>query len=100
MVNPTPWFTGKAFDAVMNYRFANAVKEFVIDKNNKISVTEFVDSINSYINDYPKDNVYVLQNLMDSHDVDRLPSQIINPDNWYDHKSNPGQNAGLRCTKT
>jgi glycosidase len=99
MVNPTPWFTGKAFDAVMNYRFANAVKEFVIDKKNKISATAFVDSINSYMNDYPIDNTYVLQNLMDSHDVDRLPSQIINPDNWYDHKSNPGQNPDYDVRK-
>ena len=99
MVNPTPWFTGKAFDAVMNYRFANAVKEFVIDKKNKISATAFVDSLNSYLNQYPKDNTYVLQNLMDSHDVDRLPSQIINPDNWYDHKSNPGQNADYDVRK-
>jgi glycosidase len=51
------------------------------------------------MNDYPKDNVYVLQNLMDSHDVDRLPSQIVNPDNWYDHKSNPGQNADYDVRK-
>lgn len=99
MVNPTPWFTGKAFDAVMNYRFANAVKEFVIDKENKISVNAFVDSLNSYMNQYPKDNTYVLQNLMDSHDVDRLPSQIINPDNWYDHQSNPGQNPDYDVRK-
>jgi glycosidase len=99
MVNPTPWFTGNAFDAVMNYRLANAVKEFVIDVKNKISVQDFVDSLNSYMNDYPKDNVYVLQNLMDSHDVDRLPSQIVNPDNWYDHKSNPGQNADYDVRK-
>jgi cyclomaltodextrinase / maltogenic alpha-amylase / neopullulanase len=99
MVNPTPWFTGNAFDAVMNYRFANAVKEFIIDKKNKISATEFVDSINSYMKDYPIDNTYVLQNLMDSHDVDRLPSQIINPDNWYDHKSNPGQNPDYDVRK-
>ena len=99
MVNPTPWFTGKAFDAVMNYRFANAVKEFVIDKKNKISATAFADSINSYMNQYPRDNTYVLQNLMDSHDVDRLPSQIINPDNWYDHKANPGQNPDYDVRK-
>jgi glycosidase len=99
MVNPTPWFTGKAFDAVMNYRFANAVKEFVMDKKNKISATAFVDSINSYMNQYPKDNTYVLQNLMDSHDVDRLASQIVNPDNWYDHKSNPGQNSDYDVRK-
>jgi glycosidase len=99
MVNAAPWLEGNAFDACMNYRFANAVKEFVIDKKNKISATEFVDSINSYMNDYPKENIYVLQNLMDSHDVDRLASQIINPDNWYDHQANVGQNPDYEVRK-
>ena len=99
MVNPAPWLQGDAFDAVMNYRFANAVKEFVIDVKNKISIQEFVDSLNSYMHDYPKDNVYVLQNLMDSHDVDRLSSQIINPDNWYDHSANPAQNPDYKVRK-
>lgn len=99
MVNAAPWLQDDAFDAVMNYRFANAVKEFVIDKKNKISATEFVDSIYSYMNDYPKENVYVLQNLMDSHDVDRLASQIINPDNWYDHQANAGQNPDYDVRK-
>jgi len=99
MENAALWLQGDAFDAVMNYRFANAVKEFVIDVNNKISVQAFVDSLNSYMNDYPIDNVYVLQNLMDSHDVDRLSSQIVNPDNWYDHKSNPGQNPDYNVRK-
>ena len=99
MVNPAPWLQGDAFDAVMNYRFANAVKEFVIDVKNKISIQEFVDSLNSYMHDYPKDNVYVLQNLMDSHDVDRLSSQIINPDNWYDHEANPAQNPDYKVRK-
>ena len=99
MVNPAPWLQGDAFDAVMNYRFANAVKEFVIDVKNKIGVREFVDSLNSYMNDYPKDNLYVLQNLVDSHDVDRLSSQIINPDNWYDHKANPSQNPDYKVRK-
>jgi cyclomaltodextrinase / maltogenic alpha-amylase / neopullulanase len=99
MVNAAPWFQRGAFDADMNYRFADAVKKWVIDVKNKISVLAFVDSLNSYKNDYPMDNVYVLQNLMDSHDVDRLPSQIINPDNWYDHKSNPGQNPDYNVRK-
>lgn len=99
MVNAAPWLVGKAFDACMNYRFADAVKEFVIDKENKISASEFVDSIYSYMNDYPKENVYVLQNLMDSHDVDRLASQIINPDNWYDHEANVGQNPDYDVRK-
>ena len=99
MINPAPWLQGDAFDAVMNYRFANAVKEFVIDVKNQISVKEFVDSLYAYMNDYPKENVYVLQNLMDSHDVDRLTSQIINPDNWYDHEANPSQNSNYKVRK-
>ncbi len=99
MVNAALWLQGDAFDAVMNYRFANAVKEFVIDVKNKISVNAFIDSLNSYMNDYPIDNVYVLQNLMDSHDVDRLSSQIVNPDNWYDHDANPGQNPDYNVRK-
>jgi len=99
MVNAAPWFQRGAFDAHMNYRFANAVKEWVIDVNNKIRVNDFVDSLNSYMNDYPRENVYVLQNLMDSHDVDRLSSQIVNPDNWYDHNSNPGQNSDYKVRK-
>ena len=44
MVNAAPWFQSGAFDADMNYRFANAVKEWVIDVKNKISVQAFVDS--------------------------------------------------------
>ena len=99
MVNAAPWFESGAFDADMNYRFADAVKKWVIDVKNKISVQAFVDSLNSYMNDYPSENVYVLQNLMDSHDVDRLGSQIVNPDNWYDHKSNPGQNPDYNVRK-
>jgi glycosidase len=99
MVNAALWLQGDAFDAVMNYRFANAVKEFVIDVKNKISANAFIDSLNSYMNDYPIDNVYVLQNLMDSHDVDRLSSQIVNPDNWYDHDANPGQNPDYNVRK-
>jgi glycosidase len=99
MINPAPWLQGDAFDAAMNYRFANDVKEFVIDVKNKISVQSFVDSLNTYMNEYPKDNVYVMQNLMDSHDVDRLASQIINPDNWYDHEANPAQNPDYNVRK-
>ena len=99
MTNPAKWLQGDAFDAAMNYRFANDVKEFVIDVKNKISVQGFVDSLTCYMNEYPKDNVYVMQNLMDSHDVDRLASQIINPDNWYDHKANPAQNPDYDVRK-
>ncbi len=92
MFNTAPWLQGDVFDAVMNYRFARAVKKFVIDQRTQISARAFADSILALFRDYPRQNVYVLQNLVDSHDVDRVSSQIVNPDRWYDHAARPGQN--------
>ncbi len=74
-------------------------KKFVIDVEKQISVQEFADSIQAIHRDYPKENLYVLQNLMDSHDVDRLASQIVNPDRWYDHEAHPGQNEAYNIRK-
>jgi glycosidase len=98
MFNAAPWFEG-AFDAVMNYRFARAVKKFVIDIEQQISVQAFADTLQSIYRDYPWDNVLVCQNLMDSHDVDRVASQIVNPDRWYDHHANPMQNPDYDVRK-
>ncbi len=99
MFNAAPWLQGDVFDAVMNYRFARAVKKFVIDRRTQISPRAFADSILALFRDYPRDNVYVLQNLMDSHDVDRVSSQIVNPDRWYDHAARPGQNPDYDIRK-
>ncbi len=91
--NAAPWLGPQAFDAVMNYRFAVAVKHLVIDSNDRARAAEnFRREIEQIRADYPEENFYVMQNLMDSHDVDRLASQIVNPDRWYDHYARPGQN--------
>ena len=99
MFNAAPWLRGNSFDAVMNYRFARAVKKFIVDIKEQISPEAFADSINTLKKEYPKENLYVLQNLMDSHDVDRIGSQIVNPDRWYDHYANPGQNKNYLVRK-
>ncbi len=99
MFNAFPWLKGNSFDGVMNYRFARAVKKFVIDIKNQITSEVFSDSIQTLIHDYPEDNLYALQNLMDSHDVDRIASQIVNPDRWYDHYANPSQNKNYKVRK-
>ncbi|MFQ5585056.1 MAG: glycoside hydrolase family 13 protein, partial [Calditrichia bacterium] len=99
MFNAAPWLQGDAFDAVMNYRWGRAVKQFVIDRKKKISPAAFVDSLNAVFNDYPEENVFVLQNLIDSHDMERLASRIVNPDGWPDHDSNPSQNPDFDVRK-
>ncbi|MCL5028656.1 MAG: alpha-amylase family glycosyl hydrolase [Bacteroidetes bacterium] len=99
MFNAAPWLQGDSFDGVMNYRFAQAVKNFVVDIKDQISPEAFTDSIKILMKEYPKDNFYALQNLVDSHDVDRIGSQIVNPDRWFDHYANPGQNKNYKVRK-
>ncbi len=99
MMNAKPWLEGDAFDAVMNYRVARAIKQFVIDQKERISVQAFVDSLQKIYGDYGWEHGLVCQNLMDSHDVDRLASQIVNPDRWYDHWAAPKDNPDYDVRK-
>jgi len=99
MFNAAPWLQGDAFDAVMNYRIAKAIKNFVIDEQKKISPMQFANAIRQIHSDYNWEKVLVCQNLMDSHDVDRLASQIVNPDRWYDHQAAPKDNPDYNVRK-
>jgi len=88
MMVATPWLKGDEFDAVMNYRFARAVKNFVVNRKDQIGAQGFIDTLNTLYRQYPKENNYVLMNLLDSHDVERVASQLVNPDLLYDHGGN------------
>ncbi len=72
------------FDALMNYSFAFAVNKYFIDKKRKISTTEFIDELREIDKTYPKENLDMLMNLVDSHDTERISSMIKNPDRDYD----------------
>lgn len=98
MFNASPWL-GDAFDAVMNYRFARAIKHFVVNKENKINSESFIDTLKNIYSDYDWEHVQVLQNLLDSHDVDRIGSQLMNPDLIYDHDVSASQNKDYNIGK-
>jgi len=99
MMNAAPWLKGDEFDAVMNYRFARALKYFVINKKEKVGPQGLVDSLNTLYKQYPKENIYAMMNLLDSHDVERVASMIVNPDIWYDHDGSPSQNKNFDIRK-
>ncbi len=99
MFNAAPWLQGDMFDAVMNYRFSAAVTKFFIDQEKRISVTEFDDELATVREDYPHEANFVLQNLMDSHDTDRLPSMIMNPDRIYGHQNRVEANRDYDVSK-
>ncbi|MFZ5947909.1 MAG: glycoside hydrolase family 13 protein [Stygiobacter sp.] len=87
MFDASPWLKGDEFDAVMNYRFTRANKNFVLNKKEKDDVFAYIDSIKTMMKNY-KDNYYVMMNLLGSHDTERLASVVVNPDFQYDHGAN------------
>jgi len=86
-----------AFNTLMNYNFAFAVNDFFIADNKKIKTSEFIDDLKEIDETYPEENLDLLQNLVSSHDTERLSSKILNPDRGYDsdaNESNPLYNPG------
>ena len=76
------------FDSQMNYNYAFAVNKFFVAEKTKIPVSDFIDKLKEIDKNYPEKNLYILQNLVDSHDTERISSMIANPDRDYDRKGN------------
>ncbi len=88
MFDASPWLQGDIFDAVMNYRFADAMLKACVDKKMQIRPTQLDNLLGFVRRKYPQPNQQVLMNLMGSHDTERFASMVINPDRWIDHASN------------
>lgn len=78
-----PWLHGDQFDAVMNYPFLTAMRDFYVDQKLAIPPTEFNDRLNKIIYAYPLQISLDQMNLLDSHDTDRFASMIANPDTGF-----------------
>jgi len=75
-----PYLEGDEFDAVMNYNVGFACSEYFINRRKRISTTEF-DALLADLRDaFGPAVAYVQQNLLDSHDTNRVTSHIKNPD--------------------
>jgi cyclomaltodextrinase len=79
-----PWLQGDQFDAVMNYRWADAAQKFFVNQKMASKPTEFNQYLNEIAYNYPFQVSLVQMNLFDSHDTDRFPSMFVNPDLPYD----------------
>jgi glycosidase len=99
MFNAALWLQGDMFDGVMNYRWGRAVQQLVIDDKKQIDVEAFIDSLQKIYSDYPEPLITSCQNLLGSHDMERLASQVVNPDRWPDHGGNPQQTLSFNVRK-
>lgn len=89
------WLDGQTFDAVMNYPLAERAQRFFVNQKQAIRPKEFAKQLDEILGWYPPQVNYVLQNLYNSHDTDRLASMFMNPDLEYD-KANRLQDNGAQ----
>ncbi|MBC22768.1 MAG: hypothetical protein CMJ32_02470 [Phycisphaerae bacterium] len=85
------WLDGTSFDAVMNYQFCEVLYEYIGNRDKQISPTEADKRLWELREAYPAEISYVLQNLVDSHDTDRMVSKLFNPDRPFDGPQNREQ---------
>ena len=81
--NARPWLN-QAFDGVMNYRFGDAVYQF-LNQTQPISPEQFGQSLQRQHQEYGYENCLALQNLLGSHDTSRIGSAVVNPTLRQDH---------------
>ncbi|MHC5111564.1 MAG: alpha-amylase family glycosyl hydrolase [Planctomycetota bacterium] len=93
------WLDGSQFDSVMNYPFAEAVLAWVCNRQRKITVSELDRRLARLRLAYPAAATYCLQNLVGSHDTDRLVSMAHNPDRDYDRMNRSGRDSDYDNTK-
>lgn len=88
------YLNGELFTAVMNYQFAKAVQDYMIDR--EISAEDFASRLDHVRDTFPDEANYVVQNLMDSHDTPRVASMILNPGREYDKEGTPEEGFNVR----
>lgn len=75
-----PYLPGDEFDEEMNYNVAFTLADFMFNpEKTAISASVFDQKLSQLRNLYPKDVAYVTQNLIGSHDSNRIGSHIVNP---------------------
>jgi len=70
------WLAGDEFDAVMNYNFQFLCSEFFINKG--LTPSAFDKKLSELRNAFSPGVTHAMQNLLGSHDTDRLSSRIKN----------------------
>jgi len=83
------YLQGDIFDAVMNYMWLYPTVEFFSPGDAAIGAQALREKLERLDRAYPEANRFVLQNLLDSHDVARIASMLENPSvpkaSWEDY---------------
>ena len=73
-----PYLNDHIFDSVMNYGLLTEMCRFFAAEKNCITGNEFDKNLNHLLNLYPTDSNYLMQNMLGTHDTERIASYIVN----------------------
>jgi glycosidase len=82
LMDPEPFLKGDVFDAVMNYRWYKAVRQFFNESPDKISAGQLIDSLNGYRSNLRKENNYVMMNYTGGFDTPRVLTSLFNKNKY------------------
>ena len=103
MFDARPWLRGTAFDGVMNYRFAVALRRLILGADlppeATYGPTDFAGEVDSLLADYPPSVNFALINTIGTHDTDRIASQVVNDDTYFDYRVSPKDDSTYQVRK-
>lgn len=73
-----PYLDNNAFDTVMNYPLLFAMCQFFAAEDNCFSAKEFNEKLENLQQKFSIKNSIIMQNLLGSHDTERIASYIVN----------------------
>src|SRR6202012_4340745 len=74
------YLAGDAWDATMQYSFANALQAFFVGGKKAVTASVFAEVLRQFNTIYPFQVSLNQMNLLDSHDTDRWASRFVNAD--------------------
>lgn len=92
LLDPAPFLKGDVFDSPMNYRWYRSARKFFSGDPEKLSVSDFVDSLQLIQKGIRKQNNYAMMNLNGSHDTPRVVTSLFNK-NMYKVYAKPDQDS-------
>lgn len=82
LLNPEPFLRGDIFDAVMNYRWYKATRQYLNKSPNEISTQQYIDSLNLYRSDLRIGNNYAMMNYTGGFDTPRILTSLFNKNKY------------------
>ncbi|MEZ4775938.1 MAG: glycoside hydrolase family 13 protein [Bacteroidia bacterium] len=98
LMDPRPFVQGDKFDAIMNYRWYRAARQFFGHPVNSITATELTQALTALNDNVPEGSLYAMMNMSASHDAPRLSTSLYNS-NKYKYQAKATDDPGYKINK-